>query len=72
MPDQKQQGVILQHAEPPTEPKTTEKPAMKENPVPTTESPPELPAAVPTAEQPVRRSGRITSRPKALNDYVLN
>ena len=71
-PDLKEQGTSLQHAEPPTEPKTTEKPAMEENPVPTTESPPEPPAVVPTAEQPVRRSGRITSRPKALNDYVLN
>ena len=45
---------------------------MKENPVSMAESPPEVvPTAVPTAEQPLRRSGRITSRPKLLNDYVL-
>ena len=72
MPDQKEQGVSLQDAEPPTELKTTEIPPMKENPIPMTESPPEIvPAAVPTAEQPVRRSSRITSHPKTLNDFVL-
>ncbi|KAL9954402.1 hypothetical protein ACROYT_G041935 [Oculina patagonica] len=72
MPDQKEQGASLQDAEPPTEPKTTEISPMQENPVPMTESPPDRPVAVPTAEQPVRRSGRITSHPKALNDYVLH
>ena len=72
MPDQKEQGASLQDAEPPTEPKTTEIPPMKENPIPMTESPPEIvPAAVPTAEQPVRRSSRITSHPKTLNNFVL-
>ena len=72
MPDQEEQGTALQDAEPRTEPKTTEIPPMKENPVPMAESPPEVePTAVPTAEQPLRRSGRITSRPKLLNDYVL-
>ena len=45
---------------------------MKENAVPMAESPPEVvPTAGPTAEQPLRRSGRITGRPKLLNDYVL-
>jgi hypothetical protein len=71
MPDQEDQGASLQGAEHP-EPKTTEIPPMKENPVPMAEAPPEVaPAAIPTAEPPLRRSSRITSRPKFLNDYVL-
>ncbi|KAL9968950.1 hypothetical protein ACROYT_G021102 [Oculina patagonica] len=72
MPDQKEHGAPLQDAEPPTEPKTAEISPMKENPVPTTDSPPDLPAAIPTAEQPVRRSDRISTHPKALNDNVLH
>ena len=72
MPDREDQRASLQDAEPPNELKTTELPPVKENPVPVTESPPEVvPTAVPTAEQQLRKSGRITSRPKLLNDYVL-
>ena len=81
MPYQEDQAASLQHAEPLPEPKTTEIPATKENPVPMAQSPSEvpmteapsevLPTAVPTAEQPLRRSSRITSRPKFLSDYVL-
>jgi len=71
-PDQKEQGAPLQDAETPTKPKTAEISPMKENPVPTTDSPPGLPAAIPTAEQPVRRSDRISTHPKALNDNVLH
>ena len=72
MPDQEEQGTAPQDAEPRSEPKTTEIPPMKENPVPMAELPPEVvPTAGPTAEQPLRKSGRITSRPKLLNDYVL-
>ena len=44
---------------------------MVEDQVSMAESPPEdVPSAVPTAEQPVRRSGRITNRPKNLSDYI--
>ena len=72
MPDREHQRASLQNAEPPNEPKTTEIPPLKENTVPMAESPPEVvPTAVPKAEQPLRRSGRITSRPKLLNDSVL-
>ena len=72
MPDQEEQETAPQDAEPRPEPKTTEIPPMKENPVPMAEWPPEVvPTAGRTAEQPLRRSGRITSRPKFLNDYVL-
>ena len=46
---------------------------MAEDRVPMAESPPEdVPYAVQTAEQPVRRSVRITSRPKTLSDYIPN
>jgi len=56
----------------PKEPKPLETPPMAKDQIPIAESPPEdEPSAVPTAEQPVRRSGRVTSRPKALSDYVL-
>ena len=52
--------------------KICEMPPMTEDQAPMAESPPEdVPSAVPTAEQPLRRSGRITNRPKALSDYVL-
>ena len=72
MPDLEDQRASLQDAEPPNELKTTELLPVKENPAPMAESPPEdVPTAVPTAEQPLRRSARITSRPKLLNDYVL-
>ena len=68
MPDPKEQETPLQNAEP----KPFEMPAMAKDQIPMAESPPEdEPSAVATAEQPVRRSGRITSRPKALSDYVL-
>ena len=72
MPDREDQRASLQDAETPNELKTTELLPVKENPAPMAESPPEVvPTAVPTAEQPLRRSARITSRPKLLNDYVL-
>ena len=73
MPDREDQRASLQDAEPPNELyKTTELLPVKENPAPMAESPPEVvPTAVPTAEQPLRRSAKITSRPKLLNDYVL-
>ena len=68
MPDPKEQEMPLQDAEP----KPIETPPLAEDQVRMAESPPEdVPYAVPTAEKPVRRSGRITSRPKALSDYVL-
>ena len=71
-PDRENQRASLQDAESPTELKTTELTPVKENPVLMAESPPEVvPSSVPTAEQPLRRSGRITSRPKLLNGYVL-
>ncbi|PFX13288.1 Retrovirus-related Pol polyprotein [Stylophora pistillata] len=55
-----------------TELKPFETPPMAEDEVPMAESPPEdVPSTVHTAEQHVRRSSRITSRPKALSDYVL-
>ena len=72
MPDREDQRASLQDAEPPNELKTTELLPVKENPAPMAESPPEVVlTAVPTAEKPLRRSDRITSRPKLLNDYVL-
>ena len=68
MPDLKEQETPLQNAEP----KPFEMPPMAKDQIPMAESPPEdESSAVPTAEQPVRRSGRITSHPKALSDYVL-
>ena len=61
-----------QDADSPAELKTTELPPMEENAVPMAELPPEIvPTAVSTAEQPLRRSSRITSHLKLLNDYVL-
>ena len=72
MPDPKEQGTPLQNAEPRTEPKPFDTPPMAKDQIPMAEPPPEdEPSAVPAAELPVRRSSRITSRPKALNDYVL-
>ena len=72
MPEPKEQETPLQDAEPQIEPKPFETPRMTKDRVPMAESPPEgLPSAVLTAEQPVRRSGRIKNRPKALSDYVL-
>ena len=72
MPDPKEQETPLQDAEPQIEPKPFETPRMTKDRVPMAESPPEdVPSAVLTAEQPVRRSGRIKNRPKALSDYVL-
>ena len=68
MPDPKEQETPLQNAEP----KPFETPSMAKDQIPMAESPLEdEPSAVPTAEQPVRRSGRVTNRPKALSDYVL-
>ena len=68
MPDPKEQETPLQN----TEPKPFETLPMAKDQIPMAESPPEdEPSAVPTAEQPVRRSSRVTSRPKALSDYVL-
>ena len=65
MPDPREQETPLQDAEPRTEPKQFETPPIAGDQVPMAESPPEgVPSAVPTAEQPVRRSGRITNRPK--------
>lgn len=61
--------LMLQNVEPRTEPKPFETPPMVEDQVPIAKLHPEdIPSVVPTAEQPVRRSGRITNRPKALND----
>ncbi|CAH3148807.1 unnamed protein product [Pocillopora meandrina] len=72
MPDPEEQETPQQDAKPRTEPKSFETPPVAEDQVPMAESPPEdVPSTVPTAEQHVRRSGRITSRPKALSDYVL-
>ena len=72
MPDREDQRASSQDAEPTNEPKTSQLPPVEENPVPMAESPPEVVAtAEPSAEQPLRRSGRITSRPKLLTDYVL-
>ena len=72
MPDREDQRSSLQDAEPQNKPKTTELTLAKENHVPMAESPPEIvPTAVPTAEQPLRRSGRVSSRPRLLNGYVL-
>ena len=72
MPDPDEQETPQQDAKPRTEPKSFETPPVAEDQVPMAESPPEdVPSAVPTAEPHVRRSGRITSRPKALSDYVL-
>ena len=68
MLDPKELETPLQDAEP----RPLETLPMAEDQVPMAQSPPEdVPYAVPTAEKPVRRSGRITSRPKALSDYVL-
>ena len=65
MPDPKEQETPLQNAEP----KPFETPSMAKDQIPMAESPLEdEPSAVPTA---VRRSGRVTNRPKALSDYVL-
>ena len=72
MPDPDEQETPQQDAKPRTEPKSFETPPVAEDQVPMAESPPEdVPSTVPTAEPHVRRSGRITSRPKALSDYVL-
>ena len=72
VPDPKEQETPLQDAEPRTEPEPFETPPMAEDQVPMAESKPEdVPSAVPTAEQPVRRSGRITNRPKTLIYSVL-
>ncbi|PFX23911.1 Retrovirus-related Pol polyprotein from transposon 17.6 [Stylophora pistillata] len=72
MPDVEEQKAPPKNAEPRTEPKSLETPPMAKDQEPMAESSPEdVPSTVPTAEQHVRRSGRITSRPKALSDYVL-
>ena len=72
-PVEENQGTSIQDADSPTETKTTELPPVEENPVPMAEAPPEIvPPAVSAAEQPLRRSSRITSRPKSLNEYVLH
>ena len=72
MPGQEEQGTSLLDAAQRIELKPAEILPTKENPVPMAESPSEAaPAVVSLAEQPLRRSGRNTSCPKLLNDYVL-
>ena len=65
MPDQKEQETALQDAEPQIAQPTAE----KEQETLLQDAEPQN--ANPTDEQQLRRSARITGRPKALNDYVL-
>ena len=71
-PDREDRESTLKAAEPRNETKATELPPVEEDPVPMAESPPEVgPSVASPADKPLRRSGRIVSRPKRPNDYVL-
>ena len=70
--DREDRESTLEAAEPTTETKSTELPPVEEDPVPMAESPPDVgPFVASPADKPLRRSGRIASRPKQLNVYVL-